>query len=833
MATQDRPPVDSPLSPTRRALNRLSFERWTVPRESMNPTTPLSAHAPIPSVVPAEAFATPLPTLPMVVLSITMLGEFLSASCSTPFILFMVKGFGTLKDDAEIAFWTGILVSAFFLSQFCTAILWAKFADVYGRRLALVLSLLGTGTTVTVFGTCNSLKAAIGVRLLQGVFGGAVGVARGSVSSIADQTNEGRAYAILSFCWGLGGVTGAIVGGTFEEPALKWPQIFAGTVFELYPYLLPCGVAGSVTIFGSALGCFLSPDGGPRESRSTPAEKMSQNRVLQEEEDARTANDSPREQSIQRISHKVSGYFTSARIPGEATPLRAGPTTTPLAIGRTRTVSNSTARQNGPGFGYGSVPQHSRFALRRGSVGSSASVLRRRPINVNRDTTTPQNRDSLAHRLLAANENVVTSMAELWVQAAMNSDVGLDNDGVFQFEEDWAEDDSAATIQPNSSADAIQSITEPNAYENTETDSLLLNNSPRGLRNQRILNHSVQGSPLARPISIRRPSNIRPSAFGSPYRPSPLPLSLVNLGRPSFAQFDAGTPTSRRFSGVPNIFNNMGISTPPAMLDAAAYGQLQVEAEMPTPVAPPVDTLQPIIESRRLSLHETPTWHSYPEQVLEDDEEGETEVERPQIPFLVIVQYGLLALHATTHDQVFLSYVVSDYASGGLDLKAGDYAQLIAAMCVAQIVFQFFMYPNIGPPRGPYSHLTMFRLGSLLFIPSYLVVTLFRPLAHVGAEVKSILMLGLGVSTAMRYCGPCFAYTAVSILLNYMTPPDSIGLANGLAQSIVSLARCFGPVIGGSLWSTSTQNNPEGYALGFFVCAGVCALAILHSFTIR
>jgi hypothetical protein len=35
------------------------------------------------------------------------------------------------------------------------------------------------------------------VRLMQGVFAGAVGVARGAVAGITDPTNEGRAYAIL------------------------------------------------------------------------------------------------------------------------------------------------------------------------------------------------------------------------------------------------------------------------------------------------------------------------------------------------------------------------------------------------------------------------------------------------------------------------------------------------------------------------------------------------------------------------------------------------------------------------------------------------------------
>lgn len=70
---------------------------------------------------------------------------------------------------------------------------------------------------------------------MQGVFAGAIGVARGAVTGVTDQSNEGRAYAILGydrrdlirsrylsslssrFCWGFGGVAGAIVGGTCKS----------------------------------------------------------------------------------------------------------------------------------------------------------------------------------------------------------------------------------------------------------------------------------------------------------------------------------------------------------------------------------------------------------------------------------------------------------------------------------------------------------------------------------------------------------------------------------------------------------------------------------------
>lgn len=239
----------------RRALSRLlngdRDEYRSLSRRECDNEEP-TERPPVPTVLPsADVYSTPLPTLSIIVLSITMLGEFLLANVSTPFLLFMVKDFGVLADDAEVAFWTGILVSAFFLTQFATSLLWATVANKYGCRLVLVVCLLGGSITCTVFGLCKNIEQALTVRLLQGLFGGAVGVARGAVTSITDESNSGRAYAILGFCWGFGGVAGAIVGGFFESPATKWPGAFGSeSVFSLYPYLLPCAVAAFITSVG-------------------------------------------------------------------------------------------------------------------------------------------------------------------------------------------------------------------------------------------------------------------------------------------------------------------------------------------------------------------------------------------------------------------------------------------------------------------------------------------------------------------------------------------------------------------------------------------------------
>jgi MFS family permease len=81
------------------------------------------------------------------------------------------------------------IVSVFFITQFLTSLLWATIAEKHGRRLVLFISLLGSALACAAFGTSTSLKQAIAIRLLQGVFAGAIGVARSAVPFITNPSN--------------------------------------------------------------------------------------------------------------------------------------------------------------------------------------------------------------------------------------------------------------------------------------------------------------------------------------------------------------------------------------------------------------------------------------------------------------------------------------------------------------------------------------------------------------------------------------------------------------------------------------------------------------------
>lgn len=307
------------------------------------------------------------------------------------FVVKMVEGFfadpgnnpsdpnNPQENDADVGYWTGILVSVFFITQFVTSLLWATIADKHGRRAVLFVSLLGNALTCTMFGFATNLPQAMLIRLAQGVFNGAVGVARGTVAGITDTSNEGRAYAIMgsvisppsslsfltcsfSFSWGLGGVAGAIIGGALESPADKWPTFFSSNALLVtYPYLLPTFVASCVTGTGAVLCLFLGWDGGPRSGLI----RLPEDGGIDKPIDGEQPPSHVQVASPSGISHKVgkrlSGYF--ARRVRENS--RNG-SPVPMA-------TSGPARSASVGIGTGSAYG---YRSRMGSV--AASVRRRR-----------------------------------------------------------------------------------------------------------------------------------------------------------------------------------------------------------------------------------------------------------------------------------------------------------------------------------------------------------------------------------------------------------------------------------------------------------------------
>jgi hypothetical protein len=226
---------------------------------------------------------------------------------------------------------------------------------------------------------------------------------------------------------------------------------------------------------------------------------------------------------------------------------------------------------------------------------------------------------NFAHRLLLANENAVTNIADLWVAAAMN----VDNEDPFEPDSDVEEENEEEAAQP-----PTDSSPDINAASQREA-------------------RTGFAPPIARLSRPHRPSttnSLHPSGLGSrhgspmPHRPSvtfPPTPTTPSLRRPS--------------SSVPAIFTHPGVKTPSAVLDAQ---QLLLSSDIhssPVIGAQSAELLGTISESRPVSEAdvESLAWTEKPPSLMS------------QLPIVVIIQYGVMALHTTTHDQIFMSYLVS------------------------------------------------------------------------------------------------------------------------------------------------------------------------------
>ncbi|OCF41340.1 hypothetical protein I317_04821 [Kwoniella heveanensis CBS 569] len=765
----------------------------------------------LPSLVPGirPAYSTPLPVLPMIVMCIAMLSELLSANLCTPFLLKMVEGFfiasGKEKNsetEAAVGLWTGNLVSVFFITQFFTSLLWSSIADRHGRRAVLVASLLGSAVALTIFGTSESLPEAICVRLIQGIFGGAVGVFRGSIRDLTDDTNAARAYAVLGFSWGFGGVIGPIIGGVFESPVDNFPGTFLSKIglFRDFPYVLPTLIASVILTIGAVLSCFLSWDGGVRGGSriALPVEKNEPLAPASPTATERAVSPVPSSRTAIRVPslHMKRSGILSPMSPGETEAASHGAGYP--ALSSTPHNRRDSRASLGTAYGYGGIrSKHPTLAARAAMEAArraSAAVQRLDDEEEEEHEEGGNKALGLAQKLLLANEENTFNINDLWVSAAVAQDTAVFED------EDETEDELA---EENETFDETPQPSPGLTPGSTQDD-------PRG------------------GLGIRRPSGRQRVISGASSLFRTLPGHRLSVSH-------GGRRFSTSSGHMPAIFSNTGVRTPPAV--AAAY-----EGESPTVEGG--DPFFPAPAERRGTQQQ----HAGGLSVITEGQSSTASVpvspgtqvvseKQPSsfslLPFQMILQYGLVALHGTIHDQVFLSFLVTPYRSGGLGLNPAHFSFLVALMCCCQLVYQFYLYPRFGPPLGRFNHLQMFRIGSALYLPAYFALPILHKIASPDSEGGFMLMTGLTAITAIRYCASTFAYTSVMVLINAMSPPHVVGLANGLAQSTVSASRFFGPIIGGLVWSTSIAGNPSGYAYGFYFCTAACFIQLSLSFFIR
>ncbi|OZJ04906.1 hypothetical protein BZG36_02505 [Bifiguratus adelaidae] len=204
----------------------------------------------------------PFPRRQLFILCICRFAEPVCFTVLFPFMYFMVRDFHVTDDPNKIPYYVGYIASSFAIAQFWLP--WGYLSDRIGRRPVILMGLVGTITSIILFGLSQSYMWALLSRSLCGLLNGNVGVLKSMVAELTvdlSESQRARAFSLLPLMFGLGSILGPMLGGFLNHPVEQFPALFDGrgaftNFFRHYPYFLPCFVGGLICFLGLMVGVF-------------------------------------------------------------------------------------------------------------------------------------------------------------------------------------------------------------------------------------------------------------------------------------------------------------------------------------------------------------------------------------------------------------------------------------------------------------------------------------------------------------------------------------------------------------------------------------------------
>lgn len=529
-----------------------------------------------------------------------------------------------------------------------------------------------------------------------------------------------------------------IAQGWLEHPVENIPSIFGQSkLFASYPYLLPTSVAASVTFTGCILTLFLSYDGGPRTGAIRLPEEKDVERAVSVAASlpgsvkkklsgyfGQTPTHTSRGEVVSPIPISErgstlngkqggfkSGSFaaashaprTSFALPYRGTAYGYDARRRSTAISRFRRLSAATSTRYAPDYEGGADADGGAYAYGDESLP---------PLN-------------FAQKLLFANGEAGTfNISDVWIAAATRDEAGADAYTSAGLEEDpfaeEDEDESALLAEDSVLDEDAEELTDAavaaDPFREQETGG---NTSVAATAPARSRAGTVTGpGPGSRLQRLRHDSVATGTSGAGAGGRQVSPLRQVSVAGAGGAGAGYGGRPGRSQSIMssasrPALYQNTGLISPlmPTRKESASYHYFETQPGSPAP-GPPATAgagagaggLAAIPEGKQstggglLTVPGSEQAQSNREtspvgtQVMEKDPLMEFSIMR-DLPVTLIAQYTvgylhscltdgadkrrekLLALHGTIMDQVFMSFLVSKSAAGGLGLMSSDFAE--------------------------------------------------------------------------------------------------------------------------------------------------------------
>jgi len=145
----------------------------------------------------------------------------------------------------------GLLTSFYAILQFVFAPFWGALSDKRGRRGVLLVTVAGTALGYGVWFVSGSFWLFLISRIVSGAFSGNLSVATAAVADVTTRQERSRAMGIVGAAFGLGLVTGPVVGAASAQLNLlaRHPSLER---FGINPYSVPALVSLALCIVNLA-----------------------------------------------------------------------------------------------------------------------------------------------------------------------------------------------------------------------------------------------------------------------------------------------------------------------------------------------------------------------------------------------------------------------------------------------------------------------------------------------------------------------------------------------------------------------------------------------------
>ncbi|KAI8462328.1 MAG: hypothetical protein J3K34DRAFT_462986 [Monoraphidium minutum] len=765
-----------------------------------------------------------MPRSQLMALSITNFSQAVMLTLPFTVAVFMVRAWEPGGGEETIGRLTGLLAAVYSLTQTTTSYAWGVWSTAHGRKPVMVIGTAVSAAALVWFGLAGSYAGAAAARAAAGLLNGVLCAWKCIIGESCDSLLQGKVMAMMSLSWGLGCVAGPLIGGLLSQPCEAWPGAplcGEGGALRHRPYLLPCLVAAACSVVSCAVNVVWLQE-------TLPALVIAAQQLQQGQEACGGA-----------AARRGAGVGALARRLGA---LWRGRGYSRLDGGGGGGDSSCCGGGGGPG-GLGRIDSASDYE--RGGAGGKGGAKggwalakgERRPYarvgagdgEAERDGGGGGGGGAHGGGALAGGDLELSVLGP----AAAEGGAAVTEGGAA----------AAAAAGGAAAANCSAAVAEGGARDGTDgggggglsVEGAQPDRRPHVARvDSSWLLQAYRRPPApAAPDSSGGGSGDDAAASGSDDR-SPRPRGAAAGGpapiSSAAAAAAAGPARAGRYSGARVVRDASVSGGGGAEGDDERRSLLALPAPSKASDGPRADTSAAAAarSSSSSSSSDGGALGSPRADCTAGPEGGAADQPwyRSGQVVLAVLGYGAVCLLFSCLDEVVPIFASAPVAEGGLGMEEADLAVPLALNGGCLILFSLLGYP---PLQRAFGTLPVSRAGllgaaavaTLVPLPS-LAAAAGAPLPQTSALLTAVLALKAVVQVS--------AFTGAMILVNLLPRPEHLGAVNGAGQTLASLVRGLGPLIGGVLWGAALRVAGGQFLVFGAVAAVALAAAGLFAF---